>query len=145
MQNCLNTWNSIKHHQKKRQSSIKKSIIEFHDEIHNVIVSIRKKGLKLYSFKNLPLYPNVPIKDLWQCKYGANIISKNNLNDEIVEYIKKYNTIPTHIKNRKVAIVEFYDKINNVIVATDPNDTRHYNYETAKKMCDDREIEFAKQ
>ena len=91
------------------------------------------------------MYSDISISELASCKDGANIISKNNLNDELVEYIKTYNTVPTNIKNIKLAIVEFFDKINNVIVATDPNDTRHYNYQMVKQMCDDKGIEFANQ
>ena len=93
----------------------------------------------------MPLYSIVPIKDLGQCKYGANVINKKYLNDEIVEYIRLYNVMPINIKTHKIAITEFYDTVNNVIVAIDPNDTRHYNYETVKNICDDEGVEFANQ
>lgn len=116
------------------ESKIKSIVLE--DDSHTKLKN-RYAGLQLYS--------DIPIKDLARCKDGANIINKHHLNDELVEYIRTYNAIPTHIKNRKVAIIEFYDKINNVIVATDPNDTKHYNYETVKSMCDDKGVEFTNQ
>ena len=96
-------------------------------------------------FEGLQLYSDVPITELAQCKDGANIINKKHLNDELVEYIKVYNTIPSKIKNHKISVIEFYDEIHKVIVAIDPNDTKHYDYTMVKKICDDKGMDFSNQ
>ena len=130
--------------EKEKAISLIRKAANTESKIRSIV--LEDESLKLKNrFAGLDLYSDIPIRDLANCKDGANIISKSNLNDELVEYIKTYNTVPTNIKNRKVAIVEFFDKINNVIVATDPNDTRHYNYQMVKRMCDDKGIEFANQ
>ena len=96
-------------------------------------------------FDGLQLYSDVPIADLAKCKNGANIINKKHLNDELIEYIKLYSTIPSNIKNHKISVIEFFDEINKVIIAIDPNDTKNYDYTMVKQICDDKNIDFSNQ
>ena len=96
-------------------------------------------------YEGLQLHSDVPIADLAKCKDGANILHKKHLNEELIEYMTIFNKIPSHIKHKKVAILEFHDDINNVIVSIDPNDIKFYNYQIVKKICDDKGIYFANQ
>ena len=61
------------------------------------------------------------------------------------QYIKTYNAVPSELKNNKVSITQFYDAINDVIITTDPNDTRCINYEVVKQICEEQHIEFSNQ
>ena len=87
----------------------------------------------------------MPIDKLSECKGGANIIDKTNLNEELGNYIHHYNVIPEGIRNDASKIIEFHDAINDVIVAIDPNNTRYYNYKKIVKICKDKDIEFRNQ
>ena len=88
---------------------------------------------------------NNPINELHKYKKGVVVLDKKDLSDDLVEYIKTYNTVPSDLKNNNVTITGFYDKINDVVITTDPNDTRCVNYEIVKQICEDQEIDFTNQ
>ena len=98
-------------------------------------------------FLDRQIYDNIPIDKLSECKGGVNIISKTNLNEELSDYIKHYNVIPDSngIRNDTSKITQFHDEVNDVILAIDPNDTRHYTYKNVVKICKDKDIEFRNQ
>ena len=75
------------------------------------------------------------------------VLDKRDLSEELIEYIKTYNTIPDskHLKNKNVAVTDFYDTINDVVITTDPNDTRCVNYEVVKQICEYQEVDFTNQ
>jgi hypothetical protein len=128
---------------KEKAISLIRKSASSESKIKSVVLEEDYKSKNRYD--GLQLYSDVSIKDLAKCKDGANIINKTHLNDELIEYIKIYNTIPTNMKNHKIAITEFHDEIHNVIVAIDPNDTKKYNYKMVKQICDEKGIEFANQ
>ena len=102
-----------------------------------------------YEYKNRfadrQLYDNIPIDKLSECKGGANIISKTNVNSELEDYIKYYNKIPDGIRNDASKITDFFDALHDVIVAVDPNHSKSYNYKHVVQICKDQNIEFSNQ
>ena len=96
-------------------------------------------------FENKKYYNNVPIADLHKYKNSVIVYNKKDLSEEIAEYIKTYDNIPEKLKNDKVSITQFYDKINDVVITTDPNDTRCINYDTVKQICEDQNTDFNNQ
>ena len=96
-------------------------------------------------FENKTYYKNVDITDLDKYTNGVIVVDKKDLSDELSEYIRTFNTIPEGLKNNKVSITQFHDSINDVIITTDPNDTRLVNYEVVKQICDEQQIPFTNQ
>ena len=96
-------------------------------------------------FENKNYYNNIEIADLHKYQNSVIVINKKDLSEEISEYIRIYNNVPEKLKNDKVSITQFYDNINDVVITTDPNDTRCTNYETVKQICEEQNIVFKNQ
>jgi hypothetical protein len=96
-------------------------------------------------FENKNYYNNIEIADLHKYQNSVIVINKKDLSEEISEYIRIYNNVPENLKNDKVSITQFYDNINDVVITTDPNDTRCTNYETVKQICEEQNIVFNNQ
>ena len=130
---------------KKKVQSLVKKAYDKEIKIKSVVLKEDWQVESENKFDDKTYHKNAPIAELAKYKNGVVVLDKKDLSDEIVQYIKTFNTIPDGLKNNKVAITEFYDTINNVVITTDPNDTRCINYETVKQICDDQDIEFTNQ
>ena len=130
--------------QNKAQSLIKKAY-DKEAKIKSIVLQEdwQKEGDN--KFLDKIYYNNVPIAELDKYANGVVVLDKKDLCEEMRQYIKTYNAVPSELKNNKVSITQFYDAINDVIITTDPNDTRCINYEVVKQICEEQHIEFTNQ
>jgi hypothetical protein len=94
----------------------------------------------------LEILDHVLIEDLTKHKDKIIIYDQSDINDELDEIIRIYNYIPK-VKNKKFAITEIRFDLDgqNLILATDPNDTRLITYKGIKTLCERHDIEFTNQ
>ena len=132
---------------KKSVQSLVKRAYDKEVKVKSIVLKEDWQLEKENKFVEKTYYNNASMTDLSTCPKGVVVSDKKDLSDELVEYIKTYNTVPDskYLKNKHVAITEFYDTINDVVITTDPNDTRCVNYETVKQICEDQEIDFTNQ
>ena len=130
---------------KEKAESLIKRARDRDTKIKSVVFEEEYESKAKNPFDGKVFHKDVPIADLAKYKESVVVISKNNLNDEVVEYIKIFNTIPDKMKNNKIMITQFYDTLHDVVVTVDPNDTRLVNYEKVREICNDKNIEFTNQ
>ena len=129
---------------KKVQSLVKKAY-DKEVKVKSTVLKEDWQSGKENKFEEKQYYNNISMNELDKHSKGVVVLDKKDLGDDVVEYIRLYKTIPTELKNNQVAITQFYDTVNDVVVTTDPNDTRCVNYETVKAICEETEIDFTNQ
>ena len=130
---------------KKKAESLIKKAYDRETKIKSVVFQEEYESEAKNLFDGKTFYKDVPIADLANYKESVVVIGKKHLNDELLEYIKIYNTIPDKMKNNKVMITQFYDTLHDITLTIDPNDTRLMNFERVKEICNDKSIEFTNQ
>ena len=92
---------------KEKAESLIKRAYARETKIKSVVFQEDYESTAKNPFDGKVFHNDVPIAALANYKESVVVISKNNLNDEIVEYIKIFNTIPDRMKNNKIMITFF--------------------------------------
>ena len=135
----------------KDQKAVKSLIERSKDAEHKITSSIIKEDPKVISTESIyskPIYEDIQISEINNYNDVIIMYNKTDLNDELDEIIRRYNIIPSKIKNDKYKTTQITYKNEGRIVylMIDPNDrTRDIDYKVVKKYCEKFDIEFKNQ
>ncbi len=129
------------------------------DEINKLVArtkTIRVKLSKVTPQKNniyevLPIIENVAFDNIEKHENSIIIYDQANLNEHFDYIIEKFGVVPkiTKMKKHFIQSFEFNTKDNtktaNLILTTDPNDTKRITWKDVKKMCASHNVPFRNQ